>query len=93
MEDGSTSWEALNDMKKSSPVQVAEFSISQGIKDETASLWWVKETVSKKHWIIKAMKKYYSRKTHISMAFKCPKVSGKLMSLTRKLVQTTGTMP
>jgi len=62
--DGSTSWEALKDLKESFPVQVAEFSIARGIQDEPAFSWWVKETVSRKHRIIKAMKTRYARKTH-----------------------------
>jgi hypothetical protein len=62
--DGSTSWEALKDLKESFPVQVAEFTVSRGIQDELAFAWWVKETLSKKNQIVKAMKTRYVRKTH-----------------------------
>jgi hypothetical protein len=62
--DGSTSWEVLKDLKESFPVQVGEFSIAQGIQDEPAFAWVVKETISRKHRIVKAMKTRYARKTH-----------------------------
>jgi hypothetical protein len=61
--DGSTSWEALKDLKESFPVQVAELAVSQGIQDEPAFAWWVKETLSKKNRIVKAMKMRYAWKT------------------------------
>jgi hypothetical protein len=63
--DGSTSWEPLKDMKESFPVQVAEFAISQGIQDEAAFTWWVKDVLKRKNRIIKAMKQARTiRKTH-----------------------------
>jgi hypothetical protein len=61
--DGSTSWEALKDLKESFPVQVAELAVSQGIQDEPAFAWWVKEPLSKKNRIVKAMKMHYAWKT------------------------------
>jgi len=62
--DGSTSWEPLKNMKESFPVQVAEFAVSQGLENETAFAWWVKDTLNKKNRIIRAMKTRYARKTH-----------------------------
>jgi len=62
--DGSTSWEALKDLKESFPVQVAEFAVSKGLIDEPAFAWWVKETLARKNHIIKAMKTRYARKNH-----------------------------
>jgi len=62
--DGSTSWEPLKDMKESFPVQVAEFALSQGLLEEAAFAWWVKDVLSRKNRIIRAMKSRYARKTH-----------------------------
>jgi len=54
--DGSTSWESLKDLKESFPIQVAEYTVSQGLQDEPAFSWWVKATISRKNRIVKAMK-------------------------------------
>lgn len=62
--DGSTSWEPFKDMKESFPVQVAEFALSQGLMEEAAFAWWVKDVLSRKNRIIRAMKSRYARKTH-----------------------------
>jgi hypothetical protein len=62
--DGSTSWESLKDLKESFPIQVAEYAVSQGLQNEPAFSWWVKDTISRKNRIVKAMKTRYARKTH-----------------------------
>jgi hypothetical protein len=54
--DGSTSWEALKDIKESFPIQVAEFAISRGLEKEPAFTWWVRDTLLRKNCIVKAMK-------------------------------------
>jgi hypothetical protein len=54
----------LKDLKESFPIQVAEFEISQGLQDEAAFAWWVKDTLAKKNRMVKAMKSRYVRKTH-----------------------------
>jgi hypothetical protein len=74
--DGSTSWEPLKNMKESFPVQVAEFTVSQGLENETAFAWRVKDTLNKKNRIIKAMKTRYARKTH-KYGIQLPKISGR----------------
>ena len=38
--DKSTSWERFSDMKKSYPVDVAEYAEAVGISDEPAISWW-----------------------------------------------------
>jgi hypothetical protein len=39
--DGSTSWEALKDLKESNPVEVAEYAASANVVSEPAFAWWV----------------------------------------------------
>ena len=40
--DSSTSWEFLENLKESNPVEVAEYAVSVGILVEPAFTWWVK---------------------------------------------------
>ena len=40
--DGSTSWQALKDLKESHPVETAEYALAQEIDNELAFNWWVK---------------------------------------------------
>ena len=51
-------------MKDSYPVQLAEFSIQQGIQDEPAFAWWVPYTIKKKARIISKVKSKYWDRTH-----------------------------
>ena len=62
--DGSTTWNKLKDVKDSYPVQLAEFSIQQGIQDEPAFAWWVPYTIKKKGRIISKVKSKYWDRTH-----------------------------
>lgn len=62
--DGSTSWEALKDLKESYPLQVAEFALSQQLTKLPAFSWWVNEMLKRKERIIKAVKTRYLKHTH-----------------------------
>ncbi len=50
--DGSKQWIALNDLKKSHPIETAEFSEACGIDTEPAFIWWVPYMMIWKHTII-----------------------------------------
>ncbi len=39
--DGSTSWENLADLKKSHPLETAEYAVTQGIDHKPAFNWWI----------------------------------------------------
>jgi hypothetical protein len=39
--DGSTSWENLSALKKSHPLETAEYAVTIGIDHEPAFNWWV----------------------------------------------------
>ncbi len=62
--DRTSSWESLAAMKESNPVEVAEFSVSQGIDKEPAFAWWVPYTLKKRDRIIAAVNARYHKRTH-----------------------------
>ena len=64
VEDKSTSWERLRDMKESYPVQVAEYAEAEGISDEPSFSWGTTHVLKKRQRIIAAVNKRYHKKTH-----------------------------
>ena len=50
--DGSTTWNALKDVKDSYPVQMAEFAVENRLSEEPAFAWWVKHVLKKRDRII-----------------------------------------
>ena len=62
--DGSTTWEALKDVKESYPVQLAEYAILHKISDEPALAWWVPYVIKKRERIISKVKSKYLKRTH-----------------------------
>ena len=62
--DGSTNWVALNDIKDSYPVQLAEYAIANGIEKEAAFHLWVPYTIKKRDRVIKKVKSKYWSYTH-----------------------------
>ena len=70
--DGSTTWEALKDIKECYPTQLAEYAINARISDKPAFAWWVPHVIKKhKHIISKVKSKYWTR-TH-KFGIKIPK--------------------
>ena len=49
---GTTTWETMKSMKESNSVEVAEFAISQGVKNGPAFAWWIPYTLKKRDRII-----------------------------------------
>ena len=45
--DGTTSWEALKDLKESNPVEVAEYAVGAKLVSEPAFAWWVPFTLKR----------------------------------------------
>jgi len=62
--DKSTSWVALKDLKEGNPVQVAEFAIANGIAEEPAFAWWIKDALKRRDRVISAIKTRYQKRTH-----------------------------
>jgi hypothetical protein len=62
--DGSTSWEALRNIKESHPVELAEYAMAQHIANEPAFAWWVFHTLKRRDRIISAVTARYKKRTH-----------------------------
>ena len=62
--DGSTSWEALKDLKESNPVEVAEYAVGAKIVSEPAFAWWVPFTLKRRDRIIAKIDARFAKKSH-----------------------------
>jgi len=62
--DQYTSWESLNDLKETYPVQLAEYAVMNGIDSEPAFAWWVKDVLLRREQILSKVKSRYWRTTH-----------------------------
>jgi hypothetical protein len=54
----------LKDLKEAFPVQVAEFAVASGLKDQISFKWWVLHILKQRKRIIKAVKTRYAKKMH-----------------------------
>ena len=62
--DGSTSWEALKDVKEAYPVQLAEYALQRQISKASAFAWWTPYVLKKRNAIISKVKSKYWKRTH-----------------------------
>ena len=62
--DGSTTWEAMKDVKECYPVQLAEYSVCAKIAPEPAFAWWTPHVLKKRIAIISKIKSKYWVRTH-----------------------------
>ena len=53
--DGTTAWERLSDLKESHTIQVAEYSLSQGISHDPYFNWWVTCVIKRQESIISSL--------------------------------------
>ncbi len=72
LQDQSTMWYKLKDLKESHPLEVAQYARDNELEDEPAFRWWVPYTLAKRNRILKAMKKRYFR-TEQKFGIECPK--------------------
>jgi hypothetical protein len=63
--DGSTSWEHLQNLKESNPIQVAEYAVANKLVEEAAFSWWVPLVLKRREQIIGALNSCYHKHTHI----------------------------
>ena len=70
--DGSSTWEAMKDVKASYPVELAEYAHQKQISDKPAFAWWVPHVDKKRNRIISKVKSKYWTKTH-KFGIKMPK--------------------
>ena len=61
LNDGSTMWVPLNELKEAQPIETAEYARAMGLEDQPAFSWWVSRTLRRARRILKAMKKRYFR--------------------------------
>lgn len=84
--DGSTSWEAVRDLKESHPVQVAEYAKTHKIDHEPAFNWWVPYVLKKRDRIISLVKRRntrYLKRTH-KFGIEMPKTVQEALALDRR---------
>lgn len=62
--DGSTSYQALKDVKESAPVDLANYATEVEIANEPAFAWWVPHTLRKSSQIIAAVTRRTKKRTH-----------------------------
>ena len=62
--DGSQTWVAMKDVKNASPIELAEYAIRNGLKDEPAFAWWIGHEMRKRNHIIAKLKSKYWQRTH-----------------------------
>ena len=58
------SWVPMTDVKRSYPIELAEYAMVNGIEDEPAFAWWVPFTLNKRDKIISAVKQRVKKCTH-----------------------------
>ena len=61
---GSTDWIPLKDLKKSYPIELAEFAQLHGIHEEAAFEWWMPYVDQKRKVMISKLKSKYWQRTH-----------------------------
>ena len=52
--DGTKTWEILSYLKETHTIQVAEYSLAQGVRHESDFNWWVTRVIKKREKIISA---------------------------------------
>ena len=52
----SIDWFPLKNIKQYNPVELTEYAVANGISDETAFRWWVKENLRRQDMIIYKIK-------------------------------------
>jgi hypothetical protein len=65
--DDSTYWESLADLKKSHPIETAEYAVTKGLDHEPAFNWWVPHVLRKRDQIISLVHRRttrYLKRTH-----------------------------
>ena len=81
--DGSTTWEALKDVKESYPVQLAEYAYQKRISHKPAFAWWVPHVLKKRDRIIAKVKSKYWQRTH-KFGIRIPKSVQEAIQLDRE---------
>jgi hypothetical protein len=62
--DGNTSWERLEDIKESNPVEFDEYAASKSLLNTPDFVWWAPLVLKKRSRIIANVTKCYHKRTH-----------------------------
>ena len=68
----------IKDMKDSSPIEVAEYDVSNQIDEEPDFKWWVHHTIRKSNRIISKLKSRYWQTTH-KFGIRLPKTTKEVL--------------
>jgi hypothetical protein len=61
---GEPTWIPLKDLKKSNPIELAEYVLSRKMQDKPAFRWWVKDVIRNRDNFIGKVKCRYWKTTH-----------------------------
>ena len=64
MENGSTTWSKLKDVKNSCPVELVEHAVNNKANDEPEFSWWAPHALKKKSQKFSKIKSKHWQKTH-----------------------------
>ena len=70
----------LNDLKESSPLEVAEYAVANQIFEESAFKWWVPHTIRKRNRIISKVKSWYWHSKY-KFGIRLPKTTDKTLQI------------
>ena len=85
--NGSMTWERLIDLKKSYPLELAEYAIAKGIDGTPAFSWWVPYVLRKRKRILAAVKSQYHKRTH-KFGFEIPKTMRRALEINKECGNT-----
>ena len=83
LNNGTSEWFKLKDLKESNPLDVAEYAERNGLMDEPAFAWWVPWTLKRKRRILGKMKKRYFRTTS-KFGIECPKTVQRALEIDKE---------
>jgi hypothetical protein len=81
--DGSTSWEALRNLKESNPLEVAQYAEQHNLLNEPAFSWWAKHVLKRSQRVIKKVKTRYWQRTH-KYGVRLPKTVAEALQLDKE---------
>ncbi len=81
--DGTTSWEHLQNLKESNPIQVAEYAVANKLVEEAAFAWWVPHVLQRRERIIGAINSRYHKHTH-KFGIEIPKTVKRVLEIDKE---------
>ena len=88
--NGTSSWLPMCEVKNTSPVETAEYTVAAKIDQEPVFKWWVSKTLKKHHAIVAKVKSRYWQTSH-KFGVKLPHMWKNPTSWMRRMVMIIGT--